>query len=80
MQQFTGLEYLKIDIANAFGLDKESWSTRIEWVDNAYLMLENMIETANEPMLYLKAVKALRKTEAGLPSGHAMMLDATSSG
>ena len=80
MQIFTGLDYLKIDIANAFGLDKEAWDYRLNWVNHLLGYLEDYTDSATEPMLYLKAVQALRKTEAGLPSGHAMMLDATASG
>ena len=80
MQQFTGLEYLKIDIANAMGIDKDLWDKRLEWVDKYIHELESFTEHADEPLLYIKAVKALRKTEAGIPSGHAMMLDATASG
>ena len=80
MMSFTGLEYLKIDISNAYGYDKESWHTRINWVNDNINILENYVELADEPMLYLKAVRALRKTEAGCTSGHAMMLDATASG
>jgi len=82
MQHFIGLEYLKIDIANAFGLDKESWDERLKWCEamEGQFEGEGVLEQADEPMLYLKAINALRKTEAGLPSGHAMMLDATASG
>jgi len=80
MQQFTGLEYLKIDIANAFGMDKMAWTNRIIWVQDHLTYLEEYVDEADEPMLYLKAVAALRKTETGLPSGHAMCLDATASG
>ena len=80
MEQFTGLEYLKIDIANAHGMDKELWNRRILWVNTRLPKLEDYVDTADEPMLYLKAVAALRKTEALEPSGHAMCLDATASG
>jgi len=80
MQHFTGLDYLKIDIANAFGKDKESWGVRLAWTNHNINDLEDRVSLADEPMLYLKAVAALRKTEAGIPSGHAMMLDATASG
>jgi hypothetical protein len=80
MQHFTGLEYLKIDIANAFGMDKMAWVNRIIWVQDHLAYLEEYVDEANEPMLYLKAVTALRKTERGCKSGHAMMLDATASG
>jgi len=61
MQHFTGLEYLKIDIANGFGLDKESWDSRIDWTTQNLPYLEDYVDQADEPMLYLKAVNALRK-------------------
>jgi len=80
MMQFTALDYLKIDIANAFGLDKDVWLERLAWVTNRQHKLDEYIDEADEPMLYLKAINALHKTERGEPSGHAMMLDATASG
>ena len=83
MISFTGLEYLKIDIANAYGWDKESWQARLNWVnvtDQIHGGLEDHTDNAEEPFLYIKAVKALRKTEQKIPSGHCMFLDATSSG
>lgn len=80
MQTFTGLQYLKIDIANAFGLDKEPWASRIQWVDDHMDELEFEHAEADEPMLFLKGVKALRKSQGLEPTGHAMFLDATASG
>lgn len=80
MQRFSGLEYLKIDIANQFGLDKEMWEERIDWVDTNINTLEAHMDYADNPILYIKAVQALRDTEAGIPTGFIMGLDSTASG
>ena len=32
-QEFSGKDYLRIDIANSFGLDKEDWDVRLAWFD-----------------------------------------------
>ena len=31
MQTFSPIEYMAIDIANHFGLDKQPWEARIAW-------------------------------------------------
>jgi len=80
MSQFNGLEMLNIDIANCYGLDKTSWIDRLMWTQIHEPELEAFAEEANDSMLYLKAVKALRATQAGEKSGHVMFLDATASG
>ena len=80
MQQFTGYEYLLIDIANKYGLDKETWATRIEWTENHIFDLEDMISTADEPILYMKAVRALRVSATAEETNHIMGLDCTASG
>jgi len=80
MNKFTGLEYLKIAIANAYGLDKELWKTRIKWTENHIDNLEDMVSTADSPMQYTKAVTALRDTQANKPTGYIMGLDACASG
>lgn len=80
MQEFTGLEMLKIDIANCFGKDKETWLDRLTWFHLHEAELGHIVEQAAEPMLYIKAVTAYNDTLAGQPSGHNMFLDATASG
>lgn len=80
MQTFTGTEYLKIDIANCYGLDKETWADRLAWVDANESNLESFDKSADSPILYRKAVRALRVTQRGEPTGHIMGLDATASG
>ena len=80
MRNFTGLEYLYIDIANQYGLDKENWDTRIQWTKDNEPDLENQVHLADDPVLYTKAVKVLRDTQAGKWTGFIMGLDATASG
>jgi len=80
MQHFSGIEYIKIDIANNWGLDKATWDVRLDWVKENYSQLEDMDTGADEPVLFRKAVRALRDAEAGIPTGYAMSLDCTSSG
>lgn len=80
MQLFSGRNYLKIDVANTFGLDKKLWQERIDWVDQNADILESFIDDAKEQMLFAKAVNAYREAEANQPIGHLMGLDCTASG
>jgi len=80
MQTFTGLEYLKIDIANNYGLDKKTWDYRLNWFEQNQHQLLNLVPDAKEPALYYAGVKALKEVLAGQPIGYMVSLDATSSG
>ena len=80
MKKFSGLDYLKIDIANHLGLDKQSWDDRIKYIDQHEHELERMIEQAEEPALFYASVKAYRKAQRKEPSGYPISLDATASG
>ena len=82
MHKFTGIQYLKIAIANGYGLDKKPWEERIDWVDANRPNLLSMAQSgkADEPCLMIGAIKALEKAEKGLPIGYPISLDATSSG
>jgi hypothetical protein len=77
---FTGAEYLMIDAANNFGLDKEVFEKRIDWVRENLDSLESYISQADDPMLFSKSVIAIRQAQAGNPIGHLVELDATTSG
>lgn len=80
MQQFSGKSYLKIDIANNYGLDKKSWNERLEWFDANKDRLIELMPQAEEPALYFAGVQAWFNTQRGLPSGYPISLDATASG
>lgn len=80
MQTFTGYEYLMIDVASNFGLDKENWDARLNWTESRQQHLENLAGEAKDPMLYLAGVHALRKAQKGEPTGYPVSFDATSSG
>lgn len=80
MQTFTGFEYICIDIANQFGLDKELFETRIQWVYDHIDELETLYHQAETKPLYIKAVMALREAQKGIPTGHLVGFDASCSG
>ncbi|EHU3119780.1 DNA-directed RNA polymerase [Acinetobacter baumannii] len=80
MKEFTGIEYLAIDLANHYGLDKELFEDRIQWVKDNWSNLEKFADKADAPFLYKKAVINIRRVAQGLPSGHMVALDATCSG
>lgn len=80
MQRFTGETYLKIDIANNFGLDKATWNERIEWFDKHENELAELLNRAAEPALFFAGVQAWQATKRGEATGYPISLDATSSG
>ena len=80
MKEFNPMQYLAIDIANCYGLNKLNFEDRIDWVKTNEKYLEDYQDQAEEPLLYYKAVKALRDAQAGKPIGHTVALDSASSG
>ena len=80
MQIFSGFEYLKIDIANSFGLDKLNWIDRIHWFDQHESLLETLTKQAKEPAQFMAGTLAWRKTQRGEATGYLCGLDATASG
>lgn len=80
MQTFTGWQYLLIDIANHFGLDKKLFEERIEWAQDNLHNLEEMAPQAENYPLYMKTLQAIRKAQQGKPSGHLVGFDGVCSG
>ena len=80
LTEFSAREYLKIDVANSFGLDKENWDVRINWFDANEPILESLINDAETPALYFAGVQAWRDVCSGKPSGYPISLDACASG
>lgn len=80
MKTFTAREYLKIDIANSFGLDKKNWDVRLQWFHDHEDKLPSMLEQAKTPALYYAGVKAWEAVLRGEPSGYPISLDGTASG
>ncbi|WBQ32483.1 RNA polymerase 2 [Erwinia phage Kuerle] len=80
MQQFNGIEYLKIDVANSFGLDKKKWNERLAWFNENEHQLDSLIEQADSPAMFFAGVQAYRDAREGKPIGYPISLDATASG
>jgi hypothetical protein len=79
MKTYSGINYVKIDIANCYGYDKKSFEQRIAWVDSIK-DLRKLVPKAENSAGYLAAVMALEDAKAGVPSGHLVELDACASG
>ena len=79
MQLFTPAQYLQIDIAGRYGLDKSTWQERLDWFAAHEGDLYSMTKTADEPAMYFAAVTAWEDCVAKRPSGYGVSLDATCS-
>lgn len=79
MREFTGKQYLQMDIAGRYGLDKATWDERLDWFKQHEGDLHAMQKTAAEPAMFFAAVTAWEDCVAKRPSGYAVSLDATCS-
>ena len=77
---FTPFEYVLINLANHFGLDKKEYDYRINFMKTNMDNLESMVEDADEPELFYKNVLELRKMQAGKPVGTLVSFDSVCSG
>lgn len=79
MKQFTALQYLKMDIASSYGMDKLNWEDRLAWFEEYEPVLEGMVEKAESPCLMKSGIEAYYLTLMGKPTTHLVSLDATAS-
>lgn len=94
MQTFTAKQYLMIDVAGSFGLDKEDWDTRLTWFKDNEAGIKEIIKRRNEglsfkgtlidkaesPAMFFAGIVAWDLAQHGLPIGYTISLDATASG
>lgn len=89
MRHFTATQYLEIDIATNFGLDKNTWDERLAWFhDNRSIIESDSLESikksllpqAKDPALVLAGIMAYRDMLNDQPIGYPIGLDATASG
>lgn len=79
-QTFSGWEYLCIDLANHYGLDKETFETRINWVYDNINHLGWMVNKADDPELFQKTAMVIERARRGEEVGHIVHFDACCSG
>lgn len=81
MQTFTAFEYLLMDAAEAFGMDKAAFDYRIGWAERC-LRSGKWPEDrkAKKPMLYRKALMAIEQARRGEAVHHMVGKDSCSSG
>lgn len=80
LQTFSGKQYLQIDIANNYGMDKEDWNTRISWFNANEHQLRELVKEAEEPALMYAGILAYEEMLAGNPVSYPVSLDGTASG
>lgn len=89
MQTFTAKQYLEIDIATNFGLDKATWAERLAWFEMNRQQIEEgdinelkagLLRKAKDAALVLGGIFAYRDTLAGEATGYTIGMDATASG
>lgn len=79
-KNYKAWQWFAIDLANHFGLDKESYEKRIEWFVENQDHLESLIEKAESKQLFSQCLEEIRKSQRGEMSGWIVQLDATTSG
>lgn len=84
MKNYTGWQWLLIDAANHYGMDKRTFEERIHWAESMLAQpapyFEMKAPLAETKPLFIKAVQAIRKAQQRIPTGHRVGIDACCSG
>lgn len=80
MNKYSPIDYRRIALANAYGLDKVLFEERIQFIKDHEDDLDSLIDKADEPNIFKVQLDAYRKDLKKLPNGVPVSLDATSSG
>lgn len=80
MQTFSAFQYIKLDIANSFGLDKELFNDRLQWFKENKDSLSGLVDDADEPAQFYAGMLAYQDVLEGKPTGYMAGMDATASG
>lgn len=80
MKFYSAFQYIKIDISNSFGLDKETYQVRLDWFEANKHQLHDLVDQAEEPAQFYAGILAYKDTLAGKPIGYLVGQDATASG
>ena len=84
MINYTGWQWLLIDAANQYGLDKLNFEDRIIWAERNLHQLNDPVfiaaGDAKTRPLYIKAVMAIQMARKGIPTGHLVGVDGICSG
>lgn len=80
MERFSAFQYIKLDIANSFGLDKDLFEERLNWFEQNKMQLASLVDSADEPAQFYAGMLAYEDTKAGKPTGYLVGMDATASG
>lgn len=80
MKTFTPWQYLLMEAATQHSMGKKTFEERIQWGKDNLSQLETLVDTAEEPALYMVAIMAIRQVQKGLPTGILVSMDAVCSG
>lgn len=80
MKTFKPFEYMLINLANNFGLDKETYDIRLQWAYAHLDKLEDIVSEADEPELFQKDILNIRRAQNKQATGTIVQFDAVCSG